>query len=149
MSTADPLSWAYHEDFAELILSKDPKVARRMLEVADIALAFARALVAKEYESASAMLSSTVMSSYPPEVLQKNMEEMIQFAGDECQWPTGVQVITGADVSDMDKWMRKTPQDFGWAYVSVDGNGYCEAVAITVSDDEGNLAIREIEWGRP
>ena len=149
MSTTDPLSWAYHADFAELIVKKDPKVALRLLEVADIALAFARALVAKEYHRANAMISSAAKPSYPPQVLQKNLEEMVQYSGDESVWPTGLQVVTGADISDMDKWLRKTPQDFGWAYVSVDGDGYCEAVTVMVSDDGGKLAIREIEWGRP
>jgi hypothetical protein len=149
MSATDPLSWAFHPDFAEIIVKRDPKVALRLLEVADIALAFARALVAKEYDCASAMLSSSAKSSYPPDVLQKNLEEMIQYSGDESVWPTNVQVVTGADISDMDKWLRKTPQDFGWAYVSVDGDGYCEAVAVMVTDDGGKLAIREIEWGRP
>jgi hypothetical protein len=148
MSTTDPLSWAYHADFAELIVKKDQKVARRLLEVADIALAFARALVAKEYERANAMLSSAAKPSYPPHLLQKNLEEMVQYSGDESVWPTSVQVVTGADISDMEKWL-KTPQDFGWAYVSVDGDGYCEAVAVMVTDDGSKLAIREIEWGRP
>jgi hypothetical protein len=120
-----------------------------MLEVAAIALSFARALVGKEYERANAMLSSALKSSCPPEALRKNLEEMIQYAGDGEGWPTGVQVVTGADISDMDKWLRKTPQDFGWAYVSIDGEGYCEAVAVMVTDEGGKLAIREIEWGRP
>ncbi len=149
MSTTDPLSWAYHADFAELLVKKDPKVARRLLEVADIALNFTRALVAKEYNRAHAMISFAEKPTYLPEILQTNLEEMVQYSGDESVWPTGVQVVTGADISDMDKWLRKTPQDFGWAYVSVQGDGYCEAVAVMVTDDGGTLAIRNIEWGRP
>ena len=66
MPTKNPLSWAYHDDFAELVLSKDRKVALRLLETADVALSFARALVAKQYESANAMLGAALKSSSPP-----------------------------------------------------------------------------------
>ena len=74
---------------------------------------------------------------------------MIRFSGDEKDWPTGVQVITGADYSDMDTWTRRQPDDFGWAYVSIDGMNYCEAVSVTVAAERERLLIREIEWGRP
>lgn len=142
-------SWAYHDDFAQIIVKKDHEVALRLLEVADIALTFARALVAKEYKRANGMLSSDLKTSSPPDALRKSLEEMIHYSGDEKDWPTGVQVVTGADISDMGKWLRKSPQDFGWAYVSIDGDSYCEAVAVMVADEAGMLVIREIEWGRP
>jgi hypothetical protein len=74
---------------------------------------------------------------------------MIQYSGDEGRWPTGVQVVTGGDITDMGKWLRKNPMDFGWAYVSIDGSGYCEAVTVIVAEESERLVIREIEWGRP
>jgi hypothetical protein len=147
MSTTDPLSWAFHDDFAARIITKDHKVALRLLEAADIALTFARALVAKEYERANSMLFTAMKSSHPPEALRMKLEEMIQYAGDENAWPTGVQVVTAADISD--KWLRKQPEDFGWVYVSIYGDGYCEAVTVTLAAEDDRLAIREIEWGRP
>jgi hypothetical protein len=149
MPTENPLTWAYHDDFAELLVTKDYKVALRLLETADIALTFARALVGKEYERASSMLSTDLKLSYSPEALRENLEQMIQYTGDESGWPTAVCVVTGADVSDMGHWLNKLPEDFGWAYVSIDGDGYCEAVAVLVSVQRGRLAIREIVWGRP
>jgi hypothetical protein len=149
MPTSDPDSWAYHDDFAQALLAKDHKIALRLLEAADIALTFARALVAKQYETAHAMLATNLQSSCPPEVLKKVLEDMIGYSGDEAAWPTAVQVVTSADASDMEKWPRKKPQDFGWAYVGVVGVGYCEAVAVTVAEEEERLVIREIQWGRP
>jgi hypothetical protein len=149
MPTRDPLSWAYHGDFADILLGKDPNVMLRLLETADIALSFARALVAKDYQRANAMLDAALKPSCPPEFLKKTLEEMIQYSGEEESWPTGVQVVTAADISGKDKWLRKKPEDFGWAYVSIDGLGYCEAVAVMVTDEGERLAIREIEWGRP
>jgi hypothetical protein len=109
----DPNSWAYHRDFAQIILSKEENVALRVLETADIALSFARALVAKEYDRANAMLTAALKSSCQAEILKKKLEEMIQYSGDEDGWPTDVQVVTGADISDMDNWVGKNPEDFG------------------------------------
>jgi hypothetical protein len=57
MSARNPDSFAYHPDFTDVIVSKDHGVALRLLETADIALSFARALVAKEFEKANAMLA--------------------------------------------------------------------------------------------
>jgi hypothetical protein len=149
MSTSSPDSWAFHPDFADIIITKDSQVSLRLLETADIALSFARALVAKEYERASAMLTTALKQSCPPETLRKKLEEMIHYSGEEERWPGYVQVVTGADISDMSKWLRKKPEDFGWAYVAIGGIDYNEAVSVMVTDDEGRLAIREIEWGRP
>jgi hypothetical protein len=149
MPTTNTDSWAYHPDFADLIVTKDHKIALRLLETADIALTFARALVAKEYQRANEMLTVALKSSCSPEALKKNLEEMIQYSGDEEGWPSYVQVVTGADISDMNKWLRKKPEDLGWAYVAIWGIGYNEAVSVMVTEEEGRLAIREIEWGRP
>jgi hypothetical protein len=49
----------------------------------------------------------------------------------------------------MSKWLRKKPEDFGWAYVAIGGIDYNEAVSVMVTEEGERLAIREIEWGRP
>jgi len=116
--TKDPNSWAYHDDFAEIIVSKNHQAARRLLETADIALTFARALVAKQYEKASAMLTAALKRANPPETLRKKLEEMIGYSGDEKGWPTFIQVVTGIDALDMKK---KEKGDFGWTYVAIGG----------------------------
>lgn len=149
MSTEDPLTWAYHDDFADLLVKKDSKVVLRLLETADIALTFARALVAKEYERANAMLSDDLKTSSTPDVLRTTLEKMIQYAGDDSEWPTAVCVVTALDASDMGGWVRKSSDDFGWTYVAINGDGYCEAVAVIVAVQSGRLVIRDIEWGRP
>jgi len=149
MPTTNPDLWAYHPDFADVIVTKDRQVALRLLATADIALCFARALVAKEYELAAGMLGASLKQSCPPHVLRKQLEEMIWYEGEEGRWPTGIQVVTAADSSDMANWKRRNPDDFGWAYVAINGAGYCEAVSVMIAKDEERLAIRDIEWGRP
>src|SRR5262249_3223304 len=97
MPTTDPRSWAYHADFAEIVVNKDQEVALRLLEAADIALTFARALVAEDYERANAMLSAGLKSSCPANMLQQELEKMIHYSGDESAWPTRVLVVTASD----------------------------------------------------
>ena len=58
MPTTNPDSWAYHPDFADIIVTKDRQVGLRLLATADIALCLARALVAKEYEEDAAASGS-------------------------------------------------------------------------------------------
>ena len=149
MPTINPDSWGYHPDFADIIVSKDRQVALRLLATADIALCFARALVAKKYTDAADMLADSLKLSCSPEFLRKQLEEMIWYEEDEHRWPTSIQVVTAADNSDMEKWKRRNLDDFGWAYVAINGADYSEAVAIIITRDGQQLMIREIEWGRP
>jgi hypothetical protein len=116
------------------------------LETSDIALTFARALVAKQYEKACAMLTAALKRANPPETLRKKLDEMIGYSGDEKGWPTYIQVVTGIDALNMKK---KEKGDFGWTYVAIGGTDYNEAVSVTVTEEKEQLLIREIEWGRP
>jgi hypothetical protein len=43
----------------------------------------------------------------------------------------------------------KEPSDVGWAYVSVGGDVYSEAVTVVVTLEEGELRGRTVEFGRP
>jgi hypothetical protein len=95
------------------------------------------------------MFDASLRLSSPPDELRKMLEEMICFAGDGSRWPTEVQVVTATDSTGMDNWTRKRPEDFGWAYVAINGADYCEAVAVTVTRERERLSIREVEWGRP
>jgi hypothetical protein len=150
MPTINPDSWAYHPDFADIIVTKDGQVALRLLAAADIALCFARALVAKEYDEAAGMLAKSLKPSYPPDVLREKLEDMIWYEGDEHRWPTEIQVVTAANSSDVPVWRKQSnADDFGWVYVAINGTDYCEAVAVMITKEEGKLAIRDIEWGRP
>lgn len=149
LPTTSSESWAYHPDFADIVVTKNSQVALRLLATADIALCFARALVARKYEKAEAMLATSLKPSWPPQLLRKELEKMIWYEGDEARWPTGIQVVTAADSSDMASWKQPNPDDFGWAYVAINGADYCEAVAVMITREGEMLAIRSIDWGRP
>jgi hypothetical protein len=49
----------------------------------------------------------------------------------------------------MTSWPAKQPGDIGWAYVSIGGNTYSEAITVVVTSENGQQNIREVEFGRP
>ena len=49
----------------------------------------------------------------------------------------------------MTSWPEKQPSDIGWAYVSIGGDVYSEAVIVVVTSENGAARIREVEFGRP
>jgi hypothetical protein len=49
----------------------------------------------------------------------------------------------------LETWPGKQPGDLGWAYVSIEGDDFNEAVFVLVCDVEGVPKIKEIRWGRP
>jgi hypothetical protein len=49
----------------------------------------------------------------------------------------------------MEDWPGREPSDVGWAYVSVGGDEYSEAVTVVVTLEEGELRVRTVEFGRP
>lgn len=48
----------------------------------------------------------------------------------------------------MEEWPGKQLGDVGWVYVSIQGEGFVEAVTVIVSAVDVTLTIRNIEWGR-
>jgi len=49
----------------------------------------------------------------------------------------------------MATWPGKQPADIGWAYVSIGGEVYSEAITVVVTSESGEAKIREVEFGRP
>jgi hypothetical protein len=46
-------------------------------------------------------------------------------------------------------WPDKQPGDVGWAYVSIGGKVYSEAVVVIVATEDKHLRVRAVEFGRP
>ena len=108
---------------------------------AKVALTFARALVEGRYADAHAMLTPELAAEQTAGELGAVYEDMISI-GDGPP-----EVVEG--VTTLDEWPDKEPGDIGWAYVAIYGDGFSEAVAVVVTEHEGQPAIRYIEWGRP
>ena len=105
------------------------------------ALKFACCLVANEFSDAHKMLSSSLRSSLSPDDLKSKLESMIASGNG---WPDYVEAIAGDE-----DWPTKQPSDLGWVYVSIDGDGFVEAVTVVVALEDKKEVIRDVEWGRP
>ena len=64
--------------------------------------------------------------------------------------PTDWKTVGPIEVGEnMDYWPGRKPSDAGWAYVSVGGDAYSEAVTVVVTLEGDALRVRTVEFGRP
>ncbi len=106
-----------------------------------VALAFARALVANDFEAAHEKLAASLKAALPLSQLKSEYESMIEYGDD----PPDIVAVTTV----LDDWPDKQLGDIGWAYAAIGGSGYSEAVSVVVSRERGHSVVRSIEWGRP
>jgi serine protease inhibitor len=105
------------------------------------ALAFAHALMDGDFTAAHNQLSASLKSSLSEETLKKSYEEMI---GAYDSPPSLVDLTTTMDV-----WPDKQQNDIGWAYVTIAGKDWAEAVTVVIARENGSPVVRSLEWGRP
>lgn len=110
-----------------------------------VGIAFARALVAGEYEVAYNMLSATLQAALPLAQLREQYESMIEPMIEDGGNPPYVEDV----ITILDDWPTKEFADIGWAYVAIGGDVYSEAVSVLVMQEHTKHVIREIQWGRP
>jgi hypothetical protein len=110
---------------------------------AQLALQFAHALVAGDFDQAHALMSLELRTTLSLDRLREEFNRMIEY-GDAP--PTDVELIV-----TMEQWQlpEQRSTDLGWAYVAIAGPGYSEAITVIVEDAGGGSAIRYLEWGRP
>lgn len=111
--------------------------------VGKIALAFAQALVHRDFETAHALLSSGLRDEWTPRRLEEELTRMVAYGKGQ---PDQVELIS---VDDMREWQTRQDSDIGWAYVAIAGDDFNEAVSVVVSLEGDHRVIRNIEWGRP
>jgi hypothetical protein len=106
-----------------------------------IALEFTQSLAAREYQKAYAMMSQQYRSQTTVEQLRADFEAIVP-----TDWGPTDPIEVG---ETMTSWPGKQPADLGWAYVSIGGDVYSEAVTVVVTSEQGEAKIREVEMGRP
>jgi hypothetical protein len=106
-----------------------------------VALEFARSLAAREYPKAYAMMSHGYRQDHTVDELRAGFEAIV---------PRDWGAIGPIEVGQtMTSWPGKQSSDAGWAYVSIGGEAYSEAVIVIVTLENGEARIREVEFGRP
>jgi hypothetical protein len=105
------------------------------------ALAFSKALVARDYSVAHAMTSRTYRDRMSLEQVQSAFETIIP-----TDWGTVEPIEVAQTLRD---WPSKEDSDLGWVYVSLGGDVYSEAVVVVVTLEDGEPRVRDVEFGRP
>jgi hypothetical protein len=109
-----------------------------------VAVAFASSLVRGDFDAAHALLAPELWTMFSPEALSERLHQM--YSGYADGEPTG---ITFDEAFTMEDFAGKRPGDVGWAYVSIHGADWTEAVAVAVGKIGEQLLVTGIEWGRP
>lgn len=109
----------------------------------NLAYRFAAALVRGDYPAAHGLLTAESKAEWPAERLQSTYEQMVQY----FMHPPHAAV----PINDMADWQLPQRQsgDVAWVYTAIVGEGDSEAVTLVIAKEDGKLAIRSIEWGRP
>lgn len=101
---------------------------------------FARKLLDRNFAAAHSMLAGDFKERVKPQDLERNTLALVheQHRAMDDPW-----VLTS-----MQQWPARRFSDQGWVYVQLGGDNN-EALAVVVTREDGQLRIREIEWGRP
>jgi hypothetical protein len=110
----------------------------------EVAVTFASALVAGEFEQARSLLAPKLHATFSAKELRDRLFGM--FEGYADGEPASIQFDDEFSLLD---WPSRQTADVGWVYVGIVGEDFVEAVSVVVSDFNGVNLIREVEWGRP
>lgn len=121
---------------------EDPKMSSgNTSDYRQVALEFTKLLAAREYPKAYAMTSQGCRKRHTEDQLRTEFEAIV---------PTDWGAMGPIEVGEtMTSWPGKQTSDLGWAYVSIGGNVYSEAIIVVVTSENGVPKIREVEFGRP
>ena len=109
-----------------------------------VAVAFASSLIRGDFDAAHALLAPELRATFSPEALSERLHQM--YSGYADGEPTGINFD---EEFTMENFAGKRPGDIGWAYVSIHGEDWTEAVAVAVGEIGDQLLVTGIEWGRP
>ena len=101
-------------------------------------------LVEKDFARAEALLTPELRQELTRDALWARLYGM--FRGYSESKPRSIHFD---EKGQMEEWPGKRRGDIGWAYVSIEGDDFVEAVRVVVSAVGGKPLIREVEWGRP
>jgi hypothetical protein len=108
-----------------------------------VPLQFGRAISQRDYLGAHSLLTKGAQELYPTEVLKQAVEDMIAV-GDGP-----IEQVDLVEECILEDWPDKKDGDVGYVYVALTGDGFCEAVTVTLTTEAGKIRIRKLEWGRP
>jgi hypothetical protein len=118
--------------------------SERVTTHAKVAIEFASALVEKDFARAEVLLTPELHQELTREVLRARLYGMFRRYSE-----SEPRSIHFDERGQMEEWPGKQRGDIGWAYVSIEGDDFVEAVSVVVSAVGDRHLIREVKWGRP
>ena len=112
-----------------------------MNTTAPVAEQFGQALAKEDYPGAHALLSRELRQTYSPDALKQRVTRMTTYA------PGPIREVELMEA--VDDWPAKRDGDVAWVYVALTGDSFTEAVTLVLTAEDGDIRIRDIEWGRP
>jgi hypothetical protein len=101
-------------------------------------------LIAKEdYAAAHRMLTRQAQIAWPVQEMKRRSDSMRSYSPGPF---TDMQVMEEFMLED---WPAMQDGDVASIYISLSGDNFCEAVSVIVTQEDGDLRIRDLEWGRP
>ena len=104
---------------------------------------FGRRIAAADYVGAHALLTKGAQQAYTPKGFQRSFAEMTDYE------PGAIKIVEIDAQFVLEDWQAKRPEDVACVYVVLLGEEYVEAVTLTLAREDGDIRIREIEWGQP
>jgi hypothetical protein len=109
----------------------------------EVAKQFGELIAKRDYTAAHALLTQEAQAAYAPDDFKEAVESMTAYA------PGPIQQVEVLEDFILEDWPNKQEGDAAIAYISLTGDGFCEAVTVTLVRRGSNFRIRHLEWGRP
>ena len=118
-------------------------LARTMSLHVQLAQRFGGLIAREEYESAHKLLTKQAQSVHTVQEMGSRSEGMRRYA------PGPFRSFLVMEEFMLEDWPAKQDGDVASIYISLEGDNCCEAVSVIVAQEDGDLRIRDLEWGRP
>jgi hypothetical protein len=106
----------------------------------ETAFNFATSLINGQSEDAYFLLGFSIRDQWNPSLIQETYQKMVEYFHEPAN---------SISVDIVDTELPNIPPNSGWVYVSIFGEGNCEAVTLIISQEDDKFLIQSIEWGRP
>src|SRR5437867_9348106 len=109
----------------------------------EVAKQFGDLIAKADYAAAHTLLAGEAQKVHSPGDFKEAVESMTSYA------PGPIQEVEVMKDFILEDWPDKQDGDVAIAYVSLTGDGFCEAVTVTLTQQDNDIRIRHLEWGRP
>lgn len=108
-----------------------------------LAQLFGEFIAKEDYAAAHGLLTRQGQAAWPVTEMKRRSESMRKYAPGPF---TDMEVM---DEFMFEDWPAMQDGDVASIYIALSGNNFCEAVSVIVAQEDGDLRIRDLEWGRP